>query len=62
MASYPFVFERTDGKEKIFVAINPSDKELFIERPQFEKVLLSHNAEIGEKIKLKSAGFVILQC
>ncbi|MBQ9998101.1 MAG: glycosylase [Clostridia bacterium] len=62
VASYPFVFERTDGKEKIFVAINPSDKELFIERPQFEKVLLSHNAEIGEKIKLKSAGFVILQC
>ena len=36
-ADYPFVFERTDGKETLVIAINPSSKEC--STPSYKEVI-----------------------
>ena len=60
LAAYPFVYERTDGKETYIIAINPSEREYTYDAPAITKVLHSQNAEIqGNKMILKGVSFVI---
>ena len=57
---YPLVYERTDGKEVICVAINPSAKRAEITLSG--EVLLAQNCQFdGDKITLTGKSFVILK-
>ncbi len=56
---YPFVYEREQEDEKIFVAVNPAAKEVSIKAPEIEEVLLSQNVELGQRIGMKGISFII---
>ncbi len=45
---YPFVFERYDGKNKIVVAINPSEYSYNVTLPDFEEVLVNQNVQVKD--------------
>ena len=55
---YPLEYVRTAGDTKIYIAINPTDKEFEIAR-EIKDIIISENATIKEKtIKLKK-GFIV---
>ena len=60
-AGYPFVFTRACGKQKLLIAINPSDycREL---NAKIGKILLSQNALVkGECVQLNAVSFVVAE-
>ena len=63
MADYPFVFERSNGDKKIFIAINPSKfKKEYKAEFEIGRVLLSQNANVeGNKVVLDGVSFVICE-
>ncbi len=60
-AGYPFVYQRSTGKQTIYVAINPSDKAYTLDMPAVKNILLSQNVSTGEKLNLGGVSFFIAE-
>ena len=61
-ADYPFIFERTDGDKKLFIAINPSDRSYCCTVPDLNKILLSQNVKSkNNKLSMGSISFIIAE-
>ncbi len=62
-AGYPFIYERTDGKEKLLIAVNPSKYSYacdFSEIPEISEILLSQNAKCEDnKLVMDGVSFII---
>lgn len=57
---YPFVYKRSDGKNNIIVAVNPSDKEVNVELPAVSDVLTEENIKReGKTISFKGQSYII---
>jgi len=62
LPSYPFVYERADEHNKIFVAINPSGYKRYYNAPQLRKVLFSQNIEFeGNRIAMDAVSFIVAE-
>jgi len=60
MAGYPFMYERTDGEDKFFIAINPSGRRHICDWVKPKEILYSQNAEVKEnELILNGVSFVI---
>ena len=61
-SGYPFVYERGDENQKLFIAINPSEHQHYYDAPKFKKVILSQNVELtDEEIVMNGVSFIIAQ-
>lgn len=59
-AGYPFVFERFDGKNKILVAINPSEHSYNIDLPDLEEIIVNQNAQVkGNCAEMNGVSIII---
>ena len=58
-AGYPFVFERTDGKDTIVVAINPSDKEYSVTLNGVTPILSQNITPDGDTLKMQGISLFV---
>lgn len=62
MSGYPFVYERVADGNKIFIAINPSQRQYYYDAPKLRKILFSQNVEqMGEQLIMNGVSFLIAQ-
>lgn len=60
IAGYPFVYERADGENIFWIAINPSERKFVLDIPEYEEIILSQNTEMkGEEIVLNGISFMM---
>lgn len=59
-AGYPFVYKRFNEKETVYIAVNPSDKEMTIALPQINEVILENNISvIGNKVTFGGVSYLM---
>lgn len=62
LASYPFVFERTNGNKRLFIAINPSGSRLCYSMPKLGKTLIRQNVAIKDnELVMDGVSFIVAE-
>jgi len=63
MKDYSFVYERMDGKDRFFIAINPSERKcVYNNPPEFKSILINKNTSIdNRKLIMEGVSFIIAQ-
>ncbi|MBO5754715.1 MAG: alpha-amylase, partial [Clostridia bacterium] len=58
-AGYPFVFERTDGKDTLVIAINPSSKEYSVTLDGTTAMLSQNATQNGNALNMQGVSFFV---